>query len=161
MCSLWRGFAPLIDSIRERVGLNLPIRLIMGGFCPGAIKPMDEVAKRTTREHREHVREAAGQPFDISFFDREGFVYDTQPAAKAVGSRGSMDLAGSPKSAPWCLLCPQPRPYRRKMFWQSLLPGAAPIAACSSSRSGAKRRGRRLGWTLPLRRKLELEGSRT
>jgi hypothetical protein len=44
---------------------------------------------------------------------------------------------------------------------QSLLPGAASIAACSSSRSGAKRRGRRLSWTLPLRRKLELEGSRT
>ena len=44
-----------------------------------------------TREHLEgmrphwgHVTEASGQPFDYGFFERDGFVYDTDPAARAV-----------------------------------------------------------------------------
>ncbi len=95
MCSWCWGFAPVIDSIRERFGPDLPVRLIMGGLRPGTIKPMNEAAKRTTREHWEHVREASGQRFDFTFFEREGFVYDTEPAAKAVVvlRRSSMDLA--------------------------------------------------------------------
>jgi putative protein-disulfide isomerase len=84
MCSWCWGFAPVIDAIRERFGRDLPIRLIMGGLRPGTTKPMTEAAKRTTREHWEHVHEASGQPFDFTFFEREGFVYDTEPAAKAV-----------------------------------------------------------------------------
>ena len=30
------------------------------------------------------MHEASGQPFSGSFFDREGFVYDTEPASRAV-----------------------------------------------------------------------------
>jgi putative protein-disulfide isomerase len=30
------------------------------------------------------VREASGQAFDLSFFDRENFIYDTEPACRAV-----------------------------------------------------------------------------
>lgn len=84
MCSWCWGFAPVIDAVRERFGPDLPIRLIMGGLRPGTTKPMSEAAKRTTREHWEHVHEASGQPFDFTFFEREGFVYDTELAAKAV-----------------------------------------------------------------------------
>ena len=36
------------------------------------------------RGHWNHVQEASGQPFDWSFFQREGFVYDTEPASRAV-----------------------------------------------------------------------------
>jgi putative protein-disulfide isomerase len=36
------------------------------------------------REHWQHVESASGQPFDFGFFDREGFVYDTEPACRAV-----------------------------------------------------------------------------
>src|SRR5215212_11330318 len=84
MCSWCWGFSPVIDAIRARFGDALPIRLILGGLRPGTTEPMHEKAKRTTREHWEHVREASGQPFDFAFFDREGFVYDTEPASRAV-----------------------------------------------------------------------------
>jgi len=94
MCSWCWGFAPVIDAIRERFGRDLPIRLIMGGLRPGTTKPMTEAAKRTTREHWEHVHEASGQPFDFTFFEREGFVYDTEPAAKAVVVVGSVPGRG-------------------------------------------------------------------
>jgi putative protein-disulfide isomerase len=95
MCSWCWGFSPVIEAVRERFGSDLPIRLIMGGLRPGTTKPMDEAAKHTIREHWEHVHEASGQPFDYSFFKREGFVYDTEPAAKAVVvvRRSSMDQA--------------------------------------------------------------------
>lgn len=84
MCSWCWGFSPVIEAIQARFGERLPIRLILGGLRPGTTKPMDERAKATTREHWEHVQEASGQPFDFAFFDREGFVYDTEPASRAV-----------------------------------------------------------------------------
>jgi len=36
------------------------------------------------RSHWEHVRDATAQPFDFGFFDRDDFVYDSHPAARAV-----------------------------------------------------------------------------
>ncbi len=30
------------------------------------------------------MRDASGQPFDFAFFARENFVYDTEPAARAI-----------------------------------------------------------------------------
>jgi len=36
------------------------------------------------REHWQHVIERTGQPFDFSFFERAGFVYDTEPPSRAI-----------------------------------------------------------------------------
>ncbi len=84
MCSWCWGFAPTLMAIRSRYGDVLPIRLILGGLRPGTTEPMHDKAKASTRGHWEHVTEASGQPFDYGFFDREGFVYDTDPAARAI-----------------------------------------------------------------------------
>lgn len=84
MCSWCWGFSPVIEAIQERFGPALPIRLILGGLRPGTTKPMDEVTKTEIRQHWEHVQQASGQPFDYGFFERAGFVYDTEPAARAV-----------------------------------------------------------------------------
>ena len=84
MCSWCWGFSPAIGAIRERFGEALPIRLILGGLRPGTTEPMDEAAKARTREHWVHVQEASGQDFDFAFFEREGFVYDTEPACRAA-----------------------------------------------------------------------------
>jgi putative protein-disulfide isomerase len=84
MCSWCWGFSPVISAIGERFGKALPIRLVMGGLRPGTIKPMDEASKVSMRSHWEHVHQASGQPFDFDFFERETFVYDTEPASRAV-----------------------------------------------------------------------------
>ena len=84
MCSWCYGFAPVMDALQAEFGEALPIQLINGGLRPGTTKPMDAEAKAKTRGHWQHVHEASGQPFDFAFFDREGFVYDTEPAARAV-----------------------------------------------------------------------------
>ena len=95
MCSWCWGFSPALDAIRDRFGSALPIRLILGGLRPGTTQPLNESSKREIREHWEHVHEASGQPFDFRFFDREDFVYDTEPASGAVVvvRRSGMDAA--------------------------------------------------------------------
>jgi len=84
MCSWCWGFAPVIERLNATYGEALPIRLILGGLRPGTDRVMTEQAKASTRTHWEHVHEASGQPFDFDFFDRQDFVYDTDPAAMAT-----------------------------------------------------------------------------
>ena len=84
MCSWCWGFSPTIEAIEQRFGDALPIRLVMGGLRPWTAEPMTEAAKASSRGHWDHVHAASGQPFDYRFFDRSGFVYDTEPASRAV-----------------------------------------------------------------------------
>lgn len=84
MCSWCWGFSTVVEAVRGRFGPDLPIWLILGGLRPNTVEPLTEAAKREIREHWEHVQEASGRPFDWTFFDREGFVYDTEPASRAV-----------------------------------------------------------------------------
>lgn len=84
MCSWCWGFSPVVEAIEQRFGDELPIRVILGGLRPGTTEPMTDAAKAEIRNHWQHVEEASGQPFDRGFFDRAGFVYDTEPSSRAV-----------------------------------------------------------------------------
>jgi putative protein-disulfide isomerase len=83
MCSWCYGFSTVIAAIRKTFGPALPIRLVMGGLRPGAEEPITPEARAAITEHWKHVHEATGLPFDESVLD-DGFVYDTDPAARAV-----------------------------------------------------------------------------
>ena len=84
MCSWCYGFSPVIDEIRRNFGRALPVKPIMGGLRPGTETPMTAEARREVVGHWTHVHEATGLPFDGSGMSRPGFVYDTDPAARAV-----------------------------------------------------------------------------
>lgn len=84
MCSWCYGFSPVIEEIRKTFGRALPVRVIMGGLRPGTEQPMTEEAKAEVLKHWTHVTEATGLPFDRAGLDRAGFVYDTDPGARAV-----------------------------------------------------------------------------
>ena len=84
MCSWCWGFAPVIRALQERYGDRLPVRLILGGLAVGTTEALDDEGKRTIRAHWDHVADLTGQPFDYRFFEREAFVYDTEPACRAV-----------------------------------------------------------------------------
>ncbi|MBO0902245.1 DsbA family protein [Jiella sonneratiae] len=90
MCSWCWGFHPAIEAIAARHP-DLPIRLVLGGLRPFTTTAMDEQAKAEIRSHWEHVAAVSGQPFDYAFFDRTGFVYDTEPAARAVVAARRLD----------------------------------------------------------------------
>jgi putative protein-disulfide isomerase len=84
MCSWCYGFSPVIEEIRRTFGRGLPIRVVMGGLRPGTETPMTEEAKLEIGDHWTHVHEATGLPFNGAGMSRPGFVYDTDPAARAV-----------------------------------------------------------------------------
>lgn len=84
MCSWCYGFSPVIEEIRRAYGDALPIRVVMGGLRPGTDRAMTPDAAREIADHWTHVNEATGLPFNPAALQREGFVYDTDPAAKAV-----------------------------------------------------------------------------
>ena len=84
MCSWCYGFSPVIEEIRREFGRALPIRIVMGGLRPGTETPMTEEAKLEVGEHWVHVHEATGLPFNGAGMSAPGFVYDTDPAARAV-----------------------------------------------------------------------------
>ncbi|HWF01830.1 MAG TPA: DsbA family protein [Caulobacteraceae bacterium] len=84
MCSWCWGFSPVIEAIEEVWGDELPIRLVMGGLRPGPHEAMSDEARLELRSHWRHVTEASGQPFGPLALSHSGFVYDTDPAARAV-----------------------------------------------------------------------------
>ncbi len=84
MCSWCWGFSPVLQHVQQRFGAALAVRLVLGGLRPGTTQPMDSRDRSEVRSHWEHVQQASGQPFDFGFFDRDGFVYDTEPASRAV-----------------------------------------------------------------------------
>ena len=92
MCSWCWGFSPVIAAVGARYGEDLPIRLVMGGLRPGTTRPMTAAARAELAHHWEQVREASGQAFnDDAFTRREGFVYDTDPASRAVVAARTQD----------------------------------------------------------------------
>ena len=84
MCSWCYGFSPVIAALAERFEDRLPLDLVMGGLRAGNTEPMRAADKDYIRGAWTRVGAATGQPFDMGFFHREGFVYDTEPACRAV-----------------------------------------------------------------------------
>jgi putative protein-disulfide isomerase len=71
------------------------VRVVMGGLRPGTETPMTQERGAEMMEHWKAVAEAAGLPFCDTAIP-EGFVYDTDPAARAVVvAREAGDEAGA------------------------------------------------------------------
>jgi len=84
MCSWCYGFSPVIAALAEGFEDRMGLQLVMGGLRAGNTAAMRQQDKDFIREAWTRVSAATGQPFDFSFFDRDGFVYDTEPACRAV-----------------------------------------------------------------------------
>src|SRR5262245_25822933 len=84
MCSWCYGFSPVVTALAECFEDRLPLHMVMGGLRAGNTEPMRPKDMEYVRNAWTQVGAATGQPFDLSFFDRETFVYDTEPACRAV-----------------------------------------------------------------------------
>ncbi len=84
MCSWCYAFAPVVTALEQHFRGRLGMRLVMGGLRAGNTQAMRPQDKDYIRNAWTRVNAASGQPFDFSFFDRDGFVYDTEPACRAV-----------------------------------------------------------------------------
>ncbi len=84
MCSWCYGFAPEIARVRDAFAGRIAVDVVTGGLRPHTREPMDERMRDFLRRHWHEVATRTGQPFDESQLARKGFVYDTEPACRAV-----------------------------------------------------------------------------
>jgi putative protein-disulfide isomerase len=83
MCSWCYGFGPELSALLARHP-GMQVDLVMGGLRAYSTNVMDAAMKGTLRGHWEHVNQASGQPFSHALFERDDFVYNTEPACRAV-----------------------------------------------------------------------------
>jgi putative protein-disulfide isomerase len=95
MCSWCYGFAPEMNRVLLEVGDKVDFVLQAGGLRPFHTEPLTDADKPRFRGYRERVQEASGQPFDWAFFDREGYVMDTEPASRAVVTMRTLNLGAA------------------------------------------------------------------
>lgn len=90
MCSWCYGFGPEIARLAGRRPALGP-DLLMGGLRAYNREPMSAPFRDMLRGHWRHVSEVSGLPFSEAIFAREGFVYDTEPACRAVVTARTLD----------------------------------------------------------------------
>lgn len=84
MCSWCWGFSPVMEKIRDAANDRARLRLVVGGLRPGTDAVMDDKMRGYIRHHWEQVAATTGQPFDFGLFERDDFIYNTEPACRAI-----------------------------------------------------------------------------
>jgi putative protein-disulfide isomerase len=91
MCSWCWGFSPVIEAIRQAYREHLTIKLVMGGLRPGTTEPLTPEKRAEILHHWQNVQRMTGQPFNFDGALPPGFIYDTEPACRAVVSASIVD----------------------------------------------------------------------
>jgi len=91
MCSWCWGFSPVIEQVADDYAEQLDFRVVAGGLFPDTTEVMNPHFKAQVKDHWEHVEERTGQPFDFELFQREDFVYNTEPACRALVAARALD----------------------------------------------------------------------
>jgi putative protein-disulfide isomerase len=94
MCSWCYGFGPELRKLLERFP-QTPIHIVVGGLRAFNTKVMDKAMASTLGHHWEEVQRQSGQPFTKAMLERDDFIYDTEPACRAVVTvrENAVDLA--------------------------------------------------------------------
>lgn len=92
MCSWCWGFSPVIERVRDDTRDRLKIALVLGGLRHETA-PMTAAQREDILHHWHQVHERTGQPFRFEGALPPGFIYDTEPACRAVVTLGSLDPA--------------------------------------------------------------------
>lgn len=83
MCSWCYGFGPELTTLRDGVS-ELRFEVVLGGLRAYNKELMDEALRTTLLSHWEKVAETSGLPFSEEAMSHKDFIYDTEPACRAV-----------------------------------------------------------------------------
>ena len=86
MCSWCWGFSPVIEEILATYEGKLNCALVLGGLRTGATEPMSSQQRDEILHHWQEVHKITGQSFEFKNAMPEGFIYDTEPACRAVAA---------------------------------------------------------------------------
>ncbi len=84
MCSWCWGFAPVVEAVVATFHDRLPVSVVLGGLRPGTRDPVTAPFRAEILHHWREVQRLTGQPFTFAGALPDGFVYDTEPASRAV-----------------------------------------------------------------------------
>ena len=91
MCSWCWGFSPIAEALVEQAQTaGVELHLVVGGLRTGSGSALEPATRRYILEHWQAVTEATGQPFTFEGALPGGFVYDTEPACRAVVAARSL-----------------------------------------------------------------------
>ncbi len=83
MCSWCYGFSPQISAVKDALPENVDFELVLGGLRPNGKQTMEEL-KDFLKSHWMEIEERTSQPFKYDILEQADFVYDTEPACRAV-----------------------------------------------------------------------------
>lgn len=84
MCSWCYGFAPEYTRVVNYFKDDVDFSLIMGGLRPYNTETIDDNMHHFLKTHWLEISQRTGQPFAYGILEDSTFVYDTEPAARAV-----------------------------------------------------------------------------
>lgn len=84
MCSWCYGIANEVAQLKSAWAGKAGFQLLMGGLRPNETTPIDAEMKAFLKHHWEEVNKRSGQPFSYDILERNDFVYNTEPASRAV-----------------------------------------------------------------------------
>ena len=90
MCSWCWGFSPAITKAKKHYSDKIRFSLNLGGLRPGTTEPVTDTMREEILHHWRDVHRLSGQPFKFEGAMPEGFVYDTEPASRAVLAFGKL-----------------------------------------------------------------------
>lgn len=90
MCSWCWGFTPVLEQVLAILPSNVGARIFVGGLAIGIKQPLSEQGKREILGHWQQVSKVSDQKFDYAFFERDGFVYNSElPSYATVAVRNA------------------------------------------------------------------------
>ncbi|GAA4025876.1 DsbA family protein [Actimicrobium antarcticum] len=94
MCSWCYGFGPELSALLEGLP-GLPVEIIVGGLRAYSTDVMDEAMKEDLMTHWKKVHETSGLAMSDQAIEQPGFVYNTEPACRAVVAARSIAPSAS------------------------------------------------------------------
>ncbi|MBL4693100.1 MAG: DsbA family protein [Magnetovibrio sp.] len=91
MCSWCWGFSATFKHIIELVADQGEVHMIMTGLRPHTSQAWDDELRFYIRQHWQTVAQETGQSFDFSRFEDADFIYNTEPACRALVAARTLD----------------------------------------------------------------------
>lgn len=84
MCSWCYGFAPVMDKIASHFGNRMEYLIFTGGLRPFNRETVSDEMRDYLLGTWKRIEELTGQPFGGELMLDQDFVYDTEPASRAI-----------------------------------------------------------------------------
>ncbi len=91
MCSWCWGFSSVMAQIKQNYAEKINIALVMGGLRAGETQVLSDSSREDILHHWRQVEEMTGQTFSFEGALEGNFIYDTEPACRAVISVGLIE----------------------------------------------------------------------